>query len=107
MRNDILADAENLPKSTAIMSWLGEEAIKEATKDGFKAVATPASHLYFDITQADRNDGTMTDLAYPQINSLKKCMNLILLRGLVRLRINLSSVFREIYGQRWPRILKI
>lgn len=70
--NDILADAENLPKSTAIMSWLGEEAIKEATKDGFKAVATPASHLYFDITQADRNDGTMTDLAYSQINSLKR-----------------------------------
>lgn len=70
--NDILADAKNLPKSTAIMSWLGEEAIKEATKDGFKAVATPASHLYFDITQADRNDGTMTDLAYPQINSLKR-----------------------------------
>lgn len=70
--NDILADARNLPKNTAIMSWLGEEAIKEATKDGFKAVATPASHLYFDITQADRNDGTMTDLAYPQINSLKR-----------------------------------
>ena len=70
--NDILADAGNLPKNTAIMSWLGEEAIKEATKDGFKAVATPASHLYFDITQADRNDGTMTDLAYPQINSLKR-----------------------------------
>ncbi len=70
--NDVLADARNLPKNTAIMSWLGEEAIKEATKDGFKAVATPASHLYFDITQADRNDGTMTDLAYPQINSLKR-----------------------------------
>lgn len=70
--NDILADAKNLPKNTAIMSWLGEEAIKEATKDGFKAVATPASHLYFDITQADRNDGTMTDLAYPQVNSLKR-----------------------------------
>ncbi|WP_343564723.1 beta-N-acetylhexosaminidase [Sphingobacterium sp.] len=73
--NDILADAKNLPQSTAIMSWLGEEAIKEATKDGFKAVATPASHLYFDITQADRNDGTMTDLAYPQINSLERVYN--------------------------------
>lgn len=70
--NDILSDAKNLPKSTAIMSWIGASAIKEATSQGFKAVATPSSHLYFDITQADRNDGTMSDLGYPQINSLQK-----------------------------------
>jgi len=70
--NDILADAANLPRTTAIMSWLGDKAMKDATSHGFKAVATPASHLYFDITQADRNDGTMSDLGYPQINSLQK-----------------------------------
>jgi len=70
--NDILADSDNLPRSTAIMSWIGDSAIKAATSKGFKAVATPSSHLYFDITQADRNDGTMSDLGYPQINSLKK-----------------------------------
>lgn len=70
--NDILQDDENLPKSTAIMSWLGARAMKEATSHGFKAVATPSSHLYFDITQANRNDGTPSDLAYPQINSIER-----------------------------------
>lgn len=73
--NDILADSKNLTKSTAIMSWLGSSAIKEATSHGFKAVATPASHLYFDIAQADRNDGTLSDLGYPNINSLKVVYN--------------------------------
>ncbi len=73
--NDILQDDENLPKSTAIMSWLGARAMKEATSNGFKAVATPSSHLYFDITQANRNDGTPSDLAYPQINSIERVYN--------------------------------
>lgn len=70
--NDILADYKTLPKETAIMSWLGEAAMKEATNHGFKAVATPSSHLYLDITQADRNDGTSSDLAYPNINSIDR-----------------------------------
>ncbi|MBP3943691.1 beta-N-acetylhexosaminidase [Sphingobacteriaceae bacterium WQ 2009] len=73
--NDILADAKSLPKTTAIMSWLGESSIKEATSQGFKAVATPASHLYFDISQADRNDGTPSDLGYSNTNSLEVVYN--------------------------------
>ena len=70
--NDVLADDKGLPKETAIMSWLGEEAIKDAASHGFKAVATPYSHVYLDITQADRNDGTPRDLAYSNINSIDR-----------------------------------
>src|SRR5699024_3690267 len=70
--NDILEDYQNLPKETAIMSWLGEAAIKEATQHGFKAVATPSSHVYFDITQENRDDGTPSDLAYPHVNSMDR-----------------------------------
>lgn len=73
--NDILSDAKNLTKETAIMSWLGDEAIADAAKNGFYAVATPTDPFYFDITQADRNDGTMSDLAYGNINSLEKIYN--------------------------------
>lgn len=70
--NDILADDENLPNETAIMSWSGEEGMKKATQKGFDAVATPSSHVYLDITQANRNDGTPSDLAYPNINSIDR-----------------------------------
>ncbi|SZD73738.1 Beta-hexosaminidase [Candidatus Ornithobacterium hominis] len=70
--NDILENDAHLPKGTAIMSWLGAKAVKEATSKGFGAVATPYSHVYLDITQADRNDGTMSDLAYRHINSIDK-----------------------------------
>lgn len=70
--NDILTDVKNLPKETAIMSWLGADAIKKAVENGFESVATPTDPLYFDITQADRNDGTMSDLAYGNINTLEK-----------------------------------
>lgn len=73
--NDILSDKKNLTKETAIMSWLGDEAIADAAKNGFYAVATPTDPFYFDITQADRNDGTMSDLAYGNINSVKKVYN--------------------------------
>ncbi|GHE29648.1 hypothetical protein GCM10017764_10760 [Sphingobacterium griseoflavum] len=69
--NDILADASQLPKSTAIMSWLGAEAVKQAAKNGFHAVATPAYPLYFDITQRDRHDGTMADLNYGGANTIE------------------------------------
>nr|WP_262910939.1 beta-N-acetylhexosaminidase [Sphingobacterium sp. SRCM116780] len=73
--NDILADAKNLPKETAIMSWLGADAIKQAVENGFQSVATPTAPLYFDITQADRNDGTMSDLAYDNINTIERVYN--------------------------------
>ncbi|RBQ10146.1 beta-N-acetylglucosaminidase [Pedobacter miscanthi] len=73
--NDILSDKKNLTKETAIMSWLGDEAITDAAKNGFYAVATPTDPFYFDITQADRNDGTMSDLAYGNINSVEKVYN--------------------------------
>ncbi|MGL5317781.1 MAG: beta-N-acetylhexosaminidase, partial [Bacteroidales bacterium] len=73
--NDILDHHESLTKQTAIMSWLGANAIEKAAQNGFYTVATPASHLYFDITQADRNDGTMCDLAYPNINSMERIYN--------------------------------
>lgn len=69
--NDILNDSENLTKETAIMSWLGAKAVKQAAGNGFYTVASPTSYLYFDITQSDRNDGTMSDLAYSNINSIE------------------------------------
>lgn len=72
--NDILADSE-LTKSSAIMCWLGENAIVKAVNNGYYAVATPSKPLYFDITQADRNDGTMCDLNYQVINSLEAVYN--------------------------------
>ncbi len=70
--NDILADHKNLPKNTAIMSWLGEGAIKQAAENGFESVATPSSHLYLDISQESRHDGTLSDLAYGNTNSLQR-----------------------------------
>ncbi len=73
--NDILKDSKALTKETAIMSWLGEESIKEAASNGFYTVATPTGPLYLDITQADRNDGTMSDLAYSDINSIEAIYN--------------------------------
>lgn len=70
--NDILADKQNLPKETAVMSWLGEAGVKEAADARLYTVATPYSRLYLDITQADRNDGTPADLAYSNINSIDR-----------------------------------
>lgn len=63
--NDILADAGNLPENAHIMSWLGSSAVKDAAKYGFPTIATPASHLYFDIRQGTPDDGLLSDLAYP------------------------------------------
>ncbi len=68
--NDVLADT-SLTKQTAIMCWLGKDAIEKAANNGYYSVATPSYPLYFDITQHDRNDGTMCDLNYGVINSLK------------------------------------
>ena len=47
------------------MSWLGSSAVKDAAKYGFPTIATPASHLYFDIRQGTPDDGLLSDLAYP------------------------------------------
>jgi hexosaminidase len=62
--NDILEDAGSLPKTTAIMSWIGSDAVKNAAKYGFNVVATPTAPLYFDISQDNVNDGTMVDWNY-------------------------------------------
>lgn len=70
--NDILEGDHEPIRGAAIMSWIGEHAIKEAAENGFYTVATPAGYLYTDITQADRNDGTMSDLAYSHINSIER-----------------------------------
>lgn len=69
--NDILK-GNGLTKETAIMSWLGSQSIKEASGKGYYNVATPSSHLYFDITQRDRSDGTVSDLNYGNINSIER-----------------------------------
>ena len=73
--NDILNDAENLPKGTAIMSWIGSDAVKDAAKYKFMTVATPNGNSYFDICQADRNDGLLADLAYGHIIRLEDVYN--------------------------------
>ncbi len=70
--NDILKDSDALTRETAIMAWLGEEAISMAAEKGMYTVAVPATHMYLDVTQADRNDGTKTDLAYELINSIER-----------------------------------
>ena len=69
--NDILSDAENLPKETAIMSWIGSDAVKKAAQYGFMTVATPSTNAYFDIRQGDRNDGLLADLSYEHKISLE------------------------------------
>ncbi len=73
--NDILEGDHKQLEGTAMMAWLGEKAITESAKSGFYVVGTPSSSVYFDITQADRNDGTLTDLAYPNINTLELVYN--------------------------------
>lgn len=80
--NDILQNPDNLTKETAIMSWLGSNAITKAAQNGFYTVAAPTYPMYFDITQADRNDGTMTDLAYGSINGINVVYNYDPTRGL-------------------------
>lgn len=70
--NDILADAKNLPAGTAIMSWVGSSAVKDAAKYKFPTVATPSSCLYFDIRQGSPDDGVFADLSYGHVITLKK-----------------------------------
>lgn len=68
--NDVLKGSETLSKDVAIMSWTGN--VKDVVSKGFDAIASPSAFLYLDITQEDRNDGTMTDLAYGNINSMNR-----------------------------------
>ncbi len=68
--NDILADP-SLTKESAIMCWLGMNAIDKAATNGYYSVASPTYPMYFDITQHDRNDGTMCDLNYKLFNTLR------------------------------------
>lgn len=69
--NDILIDAGNLSRNTAIMSWIGSKAVKQAAQYGFPVVAVPYTYLYFDICQADRNDGVLADLSYGNTSRLE------------------------------------
>lgn len=80
--NDILADADHLPKSTAIMSWLGGKAVAKAAQNQFYTIATPTGPLYFDIQQASRHDGTMADLNYQGPNTIEAVYNYDPAKGL-------------------------
>ena len=115
--NDILADAGNLPKSTCIMSWLGANSVKEAARYGFHTVATPSSHLYLDICQADRNDGVRADLAYSHTIRLEDVYNYDPAKGLTpdeqkyllgiqaNLWTNVMHDAKDINVQTFPRLL--
>ena len=98
--NDILAD-ETLTKETAIMSWLGEDAITKAVNNGYRAVATPTYPLYFDITQEGRNDGTMADLNYGVINSLEAIYNYDPAQGVAADKM---SLLLGVQANMWPAV---
>lgn len=99
--NDILEGDLAPLEGTAIMSWLGEHAIKEAAQNGFYTVAAPSDYLYFDITQADRNDGTMSDLAYRNINSLERIYSFEPTHGLDSAN---KHFVLGLQAQMWPAI---
>ena len=98
--NDILTD-ETLTKETAIMSWLGEDAITKAVNNGYYAVATPTYPLYFDITQESRHDGTMADLNYQVINSMKAIYNYDPAKGVDRDKLHLLL---GVQANQWPAV---
>lgn len=99
--NDILEDAESLPKNTHIMSWLGNSAVKDAAKYGFPTIATPASHLYFDIRQGTVNDGVLSDLSYPYAISLKKVYDYEPTKGLT---IDEEKCLLGVQANMWPAV---
>lgn len=99
--NDILADADNLPKQTAIMSWLGAGAVKKAAENGFYTIAAPSGPLYFDITQDSQSDGTMSDLNYGAINSLDKVYNYDPERGLTATE---KEYVLDVQANMWPAV---
>lgn len=117
--NDILDGADNLTKETAIMSWLGAKAVKNAASNGFYTVATPTAPLYFDITQHDRNDGTPSDLAYSNINSIDKILQYNPISGLTKeeekyvlgVQANMWTALpqevKDVNVQNFPRLLAV
>lgn len=117
--NDILDGADNLTKETAIMSWLGAKAVKNAASNGFYTVATPTAPLYFDITQHDRNDGTPSDLAYGNINSLDRIIQYNPTSGLTKaeekyvlgVQANMWTALpqevKDVNVQNFPRLLAV
>ncbi|RZK54337.1 MAG: beta-N-acetylglucosaminidase [Pedobacter sp.] len=117
--NDILDGADNLTKETAIMSWLGAKAVKNAASNGFYTVATPTAPLYFDITQHDRNDGTMSDLAYGNINSIDEILKYNPTSGLTKeeekyvlgVQANIWTALpqevKDVNVQNFPRLLAV
>jgi hexosaminidase len=117
--NDILADVENLPRSTAIMSWLGRGAVQKAASHGHYTVATPSDPLYFDITQSSRDDGTMSDLNYPNINSIERVydyeptqgLNPELIKFVLGVQANMwpavPQEVKDINVQNFPRLLAL
>ncbi|MDO5980007.1 beta-N-acetylhexosaminidase [Flavivirga spongiicola] len=117
--NDILEGDHDPIRGTAIMSWLGSHAIKEAAENGFYTVGTPTGYLYFDITQANRNDGTMSDLAYRNINSLEKIYSYEPSKGLnetnehylLGIQANMWTAIpqevKDVNVQNFPRLLAV
>jgi len=99
--NDILEGEHDSIKGATIMAWLGEHAIVEAAENGFYTVATPAGYMYTDITQADRNDGTMSDLAYGHINSLERIYNYEPTHGLTE---DKEHFVLGVQANMWPAI---
>lgn len=99
--NDILEDVEHLPKSTAIMSWLGAEAVVKAAKNKFYTIATPAGPLYFDIQQLSRDDGTMADLNYQGPNTIEAVYNYDPAKGLTS---NDKQYILGIQANMWPAV---
>ncbi|MFR9523660.1 MAG: beta-N-acetylhexosaminidase [Rikenellaceae bacterium] len=98
--NDILEDPK-LTKESAIMCWLGENAIVKAATNGYHCVATPTHPLYLDITQADRNDGTMCDLNYRVINTLEAIYNYNPTQGLTP---DLEHYVLGVQANMWPAV---
>ncbi|MGY0036510.1 family 20 glycosylhydrolase [Pedobacter sp. NJ-S-72] len=100
--NDILEDAGNLPKNTAIMSWIGRyDAVKNAARYGFYTIACPTDPLYFDITQKDRNDGTMSDLNYGGANTIEDVYQY---RPLANLNETEQKFVLGIQANMWPAV---
>lgn len=99
--NDILSDAENLPEGTHIMSWIGSSAVKNAAQYGFPTIATPSSHLYFDIRQGSPDDGLLADLAYPYAITIKKIYDYDPAAGLTEKE---KSCLLGVQANMWPAV---
>ncbi|MCH5598226.1 family 20 glycosylhydrolase [Niabella ginsengisoli] len=99
--NDILADSENLPASTAIMSWLGRGAVLKAAQNKFYTIATPTGPLYFDIQQHSRDDGTMADLNYQGPNTIEAVYDYDPGKGLSQSE---SKYLLGVQANMWPAV---